>query len=70
MRAIDGLTRKNVSVAHTYVANITSPAERGRVFGLMSTIFGIGFILGPIINTLGGNVSLHVSCQPAHPLRV
>jgi DHA1 family tetracycline resistance protein-like MFS transporter len=48
-RAIAGLTSANVSVATAYVTDITPEDQRARRFGLLNAMFGIGFIVGPIL---------------------
>lgn len=53
-RAFDGITGGNISVAQAAVADITTPQNRSRTFGLVGAAFGIGFIIGPF---LGGILS-------------
>jgi len=48
-RAIAGLTSANVSVATAYITDISSEDKRARRFGLLNAMFGIGFIIGPVI---------------------
>jgi DHA1 family tetracycline resistance protein-like MFS transporter len=48
----------NAAVANAYVADITPPEERARRFGLLGAMFGIGFILGPVIGGLLGGIDL------------
>lgn len=55
-RAIAGLTSANVSVATAYITDITEEDRRARRFGLMNAMFGIGFIVGPV---LGGTLGDH-----------
>jgi DHA1 family tetracycline resistance protein-like MFS transporter len=50
-RIIDGLTGGNFGVLFSYIADITEPEERGKYFGLVGGLSGVGFILGP---SLGG----------------
>lgn len=53
-RAIAGLTSANVSVATAYITDITEEDQRARRFGLFNAMFGIGFIIGPVLGgTLG-----------------
>jgi DHA1 family tetracycline resistance protein-like MFS transporter len=53
-RAIAGLTSANVSVATAYITDITPEDQRARRFGLFNAMFGIGFIVGPVLGgTLG-----------------
>lgn len=53
-RAIDGLTGGNISVARAASADISSPKDRAKNFGLIGAAFGLGFIFGPY---LGGKLS-------------
>ncbi|UAL09881.1 Tet(A)/Tet(B)/Tet(C) family tetracycline efflux MFS transporter [Caulobacter segnis] len=48
-RAIAGITGANLAVAQAYIADITPEEQRARRFGLFSAMFGIGFILGPLL---------------------
>lgn len=48
-RAIAGVTGANLAVAQAYIADITPEDQRARRFGLFSAMFGIGFILGPVL---------------------
>src|SRR3984957_16586905 len=53
-RGIDGLTAGNVSTIYAYVADTVAPAERGRIYGLLGAVGGLGFLLGPGIGGLLG----------------
>ncbi len=53
-RAFDGITGGNISVAQAAIADITTPENRAKNFGLIGASFGLGFILGPY---LGGKLS-------------
>jgi MFS transporter, DHA1 family, tetracycline resistance protein len=57
-RIIDGLTGGNISTLFAYVADITEPAKRGRIYGLLGAAGGFGFIMGPVIGGLAGHFSL------------
>lgn len=48
-RAIAGLSSANVSVAMAYITDISPEDKRARRFGLFSAMFGIGFIIGPVL---------------------
>jgi DHA1 family tetracycline resistance protein-like MFS transporter len=56
-RIIDGLTAGNVSTIYAYVADTVAPAERGRIYGLLGAVGGLGFMLGPVIGGLLGATS-------------
>ncbi|PTQ89011.1 TCR/Tet family MFS transporter [Agitococcus lubricus] len=53
-RLVSGATGATFSVANAYVADITSPEQRGKAFGQIGAAFGVGFIFGPMI---GGSLS-------------
>lgn len=53
-RAFDGITGGNISVAQAAIADITTPENRVKNFGLIGAAFGLGFIIGPFI---GGKLS-------------
>lgn len=48
-RAVAGLTSANMSVATAYITDITPSDFRARRFGMMSAMFGAGFIIGPVL---------------------
>jgi DHA1 family tetracycline resistance protein-like MFS transporter len=54
-RAIAGLTSANVSVATAYITDISAEDQRARRFGLLNAMFGIGFIVGPVLGGLLGD---------------
>lgn len=60
VRLFSGAMMANAAVANAYVADITPPAERARRFGLLGAMFGIGFILGPVLGGLLGNIDLRL----------
>ncbi len=53
-RALDGLTGGNIAVAQAAIADVTTPENRAKNFGLIGAAFGLGFIVGPYI---GGKLS-------------
>ena len=48
-RIVDGLTGGNISVAQAVIADISTPKNRARNFGLVGAAFGLGFIFGPYV---------------------
>jgi DHA1 family tetracycline resistance protein-like MFS transporter len=56
-RIIDGLTGGNFSVLFAYIADITEPENRGKYFGIIGGVSGVGFILGPSIGGLLAKVN-------------
>jgi DHA1 family tetracycline resistance protein-like MFS transporter len=60
VRLFSGAMNANVAVANAYVADITEPEQRAKRFGMLGAMFGLGFILGPVIGGLLGNIDLHL----------
>jgi len=59
-RAIAGLTSANMSVATAYITDISPEETRARRFGLSGAMFGIGFIIGPVLGGLLGDYGLRL----------
>lgn len=59
-RAIAGLTSANSSVATAYITDISPVEARARRFGLFNAMFGIGFILGPVLGGILGDYWLRL----------
>ena len=57
-RIIDGFTGGDISTIFAYMADITDPKDRGRNYGIIGAIIGVGFILGPTIGGLVSTISL------------
>ncbi len=53
-RFFDGITGGNISVAQATIADVTTPENRARNFGMLGAAFGLGFVFGPFI---GGKLS-------------
>ncbi len=52
-RVTAGIFGGTLSSAQAYIADVTTPEERGRGMALIGVAFGIGFTLGPAIGGLG-----------------
>src|SRR5688572_16786969 len=59
-RIIAGLTGANFAAATAYMADISPPEKRAANFGLIGAAFGLGFILGPALGGMLGDVGLRV----------
>src|SRR5579863_7569109 len=55
-RVISGITSASVSTAFAYIADITPAERRAAVFGKVGAAFGTGFIIGPAVGGLLGDV--------------
>ena len=60
VRLFSGAMQSNAAVANAYVADITPPEDRARRFGLLGAMFGLGFILGPVMGGLLGAIDVHL----------
>ena len=60
VRLFTGAMQSNASVANAYVADITPPADRAKRFGLLGAMFGLGFILGPVMGGLLGAIDVRL----------
>ena len=57
-RIISGITASNISSAFAYVTDVTPPEKRAKQFGYLAASFGLGFIIGPAVGGLLGNINL------------
>lgn len=56
-RLLSGATAASISTAYAYVADITPAAERAGRYGLLGSAFGLGFIIGPALGGILGEVA-------------
>jgi len=55
-RVISGITSASTSTAYAYIADVTPPEKRAAGFGMLSAAFGLGFVVGPAIGGVLGNI--------------
>jgi len=60
VRMLSGAMQANISIANAYVADISAPEDRARRFGLLGAMFGVGFILGPVIGGVLGDIDVRM----------
>jgi DHA1 family tetracycline resistance protein-like MFS transporter len=56
-RIISGVTGASISTAQAYIADVTPPEKRAASYGMMSVAFGLGFVLGPALGGIAGQIS-------------
>jgi DHA1 family tetracycline resistance protein-like MFS transporter len=58
VRGFAGIFASTFSTANAYIADITPPDQRGRMFAVLGASFGAGFILGPAIGGVLGDINV------------
>jgi MFS transporter, DHA1 family, tetracycline resistance protein len=56
-RIISGLTSSSIPTAMAYMADVTPRERRAAAFGMLNAAFGAGFVLGPALGGLLGNIN-------------
>jgi DHA1 family tetracycline resistance protein-like MFS transporter len=59
-RVVSGITSSSFPTASAYVADVTEPEKRAARFGMLGAAFGLGFVVGPAVGGVLGNVSLRL----------
>jgi DHA1 family tetracycline resistance protein-like MFS transporter len=57
-RLVSGITTSNIATAFAYVTDVTPPEKRAKPFGLISAVFGLGFVVGPAVGGYLGDINL------------
>ena len=57
-RVIAGITGASITTAQAYIADISSPKDRAKNFGMVGAAFGLGFIIGPAIGGQLGSLGV------------
>jgi len=60
IRLVSGALMANAAIANAYVADITPPEDRAQRFGLLGAMLGLGFILGPAIGGILGDIDVRL----------
>jgi DHA1 family tetracycline resistance protein-like MFS transporter len=56
-RIVSGLTASSIPTAMAYMADVTPREKRAAAFGMLNAAFGLGFVLGPALGGMLGNVN-------------
>lgn len=56
-RVISGITSANIAAGGAYISDVTPAEKRSQAFGMLGVAFGIGFILGPALGGILGDVN-------------
>jgi DHA1 family tetracycline resistance protein-like MFS transporter len=59
-RLLSGACAANFSTASAYIADVTPPEQRAKSFGLLGAAFGVGFVIGPAIGGVLGDIDLRL----------
>ena len=59
-RCLSGMFGASYSTAMAYIADISTPENKTRNFGMVGAAFGVGFIIGPAIGGFLGEVGVRV----------
>jgi DHA1 family tetracycline resistance protein-like MFS transporter len=59
-RIIAGLTGASITTATAYIADVSTPENRAKNFGMIGAAFGLGFIIGPVIGGLLGQYGARI----------
>ena len=59
-RAIAGFCGSSHVIANAYIADVTTPENRAKAFGLIGAAFGLGFVAGPAVGGLLGEIGPRV----------
>jgi DHA1 family tetracycline resistance protein-like MFS transporter len=55
-RIISAATSASFTTANAYIADVTEPENRAKSFGMIGAAFGLGFIIGPLIGGVLGDI--------------
>jgi len=56
-RLIAGVTSSSFTTAYAYMADITEPQKRSRAYGLIGAAYSAGFVAGPLLGGVLGEIS-------------
>jgi len=59
-RLINGVPASSFATASAYIADVSTPENRARSFGLIGAAWGIGFVVGPALDGMLGEIDLRL----------
>ena len=59
-RVISGITAASFSTAGAYIADVTTPEKRAASYGMLGAAFGLGFVIGPAMGGVLGEIDLRL----------
>jgi DHA1 family tetracycline resistance protein-like MFS transporter len=59
-RMISGATAGALATCNAYIADVTPPEKRAQGYGLVGAAFGLGFVIGPAVGGLLGQVNIRL----------
>lgn len=59
-RLFNGITASSFATASAYIADVTTPENRAKSFGLIGAAWGIGFVVGPALGGTLGEIDLRL----------
>ena len=59
-RVLSGVTAASISTAYAYIADVVVPEKRAQAYGFIGACFGLGFVMGPALGGLLGEIDLRL----------
>jgi MFS transporter, DHA1 family, tetracycline resistance protein len=59
-RILSGAVSASISTAYAYIADVSEPTERAAAYGKLGAAFGLGFVIGPALGGVLGEIDLRL----------
>jgi DHA1 family tetracycline resistance protein-like MFS transporter len=59
-RLLSGVCAASITTANAYIADVTPPDKRAAGYGLLGAAFGLGFVIGPALGGVLGEIDLRL----------
>ncbi len=63
-RGLAGMFGANISTAMAYIADVTDEKDRSKGMGMIGAAFGLGFMLGPFLGGISGDLGMMLGSLP------